>query len=164
MLKNTMLAVASLLIFSPASAAVVQGDYLGTSGGNDSEAALLAAIGVSVLEVEKIDSPATANGDFQISNFTFNGDGEPTSGEWSYTGTELVDYIVIKAGPAFAIYHYTDLNTSNMRNMGIWDTSGVDNKGLSHITAYTVAAVPVPAALWLMASGLTGLGFLRRRQ
>ena len=39
-----------------------------------------------------------------------------------------------------------------------------DNFKLSGLGANTIAAVPIPSALWLMASGLAGIGLLRRRK
>lgn len=161
MIKRFLLAMAGLILLSPAHAALVQGDYLGTFSGNDSEAALMADLGFNVTLLAKVDTPATSDDGLAISDLVLDDDDEPVAGEWSYSGQGLVDYLVIKAGPAYAVYQYTDANTDNMRNMGLWDTSGVGNKGLSHITAYQ-AVIPVPAAGWLFLSGLAGLGLMRR--
>lgn len=151
----------ALLLSGSAAAAVVQGDYLGTFSGNDSEAAMLAAIGVEVTELARVEAPGTSDGGLTISELVLNDDGEPISGQWEYAGPGLVDYLVIKAGNLFAVYHYTDANTSNMRNIGLWDTSDLNNKGMSHITAYQ-AVVPVPGAIWLLGTGL--LALVRRRR
>lgn len=143
-----------------ANAAMVQGDYLGTFSGNDSEAALLAAIGVEVVLLAKVDAPDTSSDGLELTNLVFDEDDEPVSGDWSYSGEGLVDYLVVKAGNAFAVYRYTDANTDNMRNMGIWDTTDLAGKGMSHVAAYQ-AVIPVPGALWLFAGGLV---FLARRR
>ena len=42
--------------------------------------------------------------------------------------------------------------------------SWMDDFKLYGISAVDISEVPVPAALWLMASGLAGLGFIRRRK
>ena len=165
MSKRVLAIAASLLLYSSAHGAVVQGDYLGTFSGNDSDTALLAELGLDVTLLTKVETPDTSNAAFEIANLVLNDDGEPNSGQWSYTGPGVVDYLVIKAGPMYAVYLYTDVNTSNMRNMGLWDNTDVDGKGLSHITAYTNnTVIPLPAAFWLMGSSLLGLGLARRRK
>lgn len=151
---------ACFLLAGPALAGTLSfGDYLGTFGGNDNEASVAAALGVdeaNVIFLAKVDWPDTEEDGLEISNLVLNDDDEPTSGEWTYTG--LVDLIVIKAGPEFAIYLYDPATSA-----GLWDTSGVANRGLSHITAYQLEPIPLPAAVWLMVSALFGLGYFRRR-
>ncbi len=137
-------------------ALIVQGDLLGVFSGNDSEASIFTELGLMVTELAKVETPATSNGGLTVNMLITNGDSEPISGDWTYTGAGLVDLFIVKAGNDYAVYQYTDSNTMNMRNMGIWDTSALGNKGMSHVTAYT-SAVPIPAALWLFASGLLGL-------
>lgn len=159
--------LALLLAMVPAHATST-GALLGVFEGNDSDA--IEALGLLVVELAKIDTPeSVGEGDtltmdgLTISNFTLKDDDpEILSGTWSYDGT--VDIIMLKADGFVAVYEYSpgasegkfsvdDITMSEL-NLG--------NKefGLSHITAYSV--VPVPGALLLFASGLLGLGFMRR--
>ena len=156
-----LLLITTLFWFSSASAALEQGDYLGTFSGNDSEAAMLADLDLDVNLLARVNWPDTSNAGLEIFNLTFNDDNEAIDGEWSYSGPAIVGYIVIKAGNQYAVYDYTGVA---MQNMGIWDTSELGNKGVSHITAYQAKVVPIPAALWLMVSGLAGLGLMQRRK
>ncbi len=154
----------SLLVFpaQQAIANVVAGDFLGTFANNDSAAALDAMFpGLTFTQLAKVDTPATSNDGLMLS-ISASDEGEPISGEWSYTGPELIDYLIVKAGNMYAVYQYTDLNTMNMRNIGTWDISGLDGKGMSHISAYS--AVPIPAAVWLFGCGLVGLFGMKRSQ
>ncbi len=157
-----VIALAGLAFTQVASAALVQGDYLGTFDGNASEASMMADLGLNVSQLAKVDWPDTADDGLSVSDLVFNDDNEAVSGGWSYSGPGVVDYIVVKAGNMFAVYHYTDANTGGMPNMGIWDTGDLDNKGVSHISAYMV--VPIPAAGWLLVSALAGFGLLGRRR
>ncbi len=135
------------------------GNYLGTFSGNDSESALLADLGLDADLIEKIDTPATSEGDMSIFNFVLNDDDEIIAGEWSFSGTEIITHIVIKAGPNYSVFEFTD-----GLNMGFFDTSTLDNKGLSHITGYNAAPIPLPAAVWFLLSGCVGLlGFGKKR-
>ncbi len=136
------------------------GTYLGTFSGNDSESALFADAGLDADLIEKIDTPDTSEGFLSIFNTTLNDDNEIIAGQWSYTGSEIITHIVIKAGPEYSLFEFTD-----GLNMGFFDTSEVNNKGLSHITAYAVAPVPLPAAVWFLLSGCIGLlGFGKKQR
>ncbi len=96
-----------------------------------------------------------------ISNMTFSDDGHPLSGQWQYTGAGVVDYWIVKAGNKYAVHEYTDLNTNNMRNIGIWDLHDFNATGqmaASHFTGYRAAGqVPEPASVILLLLGLAGL-------
>lgn len=97
---------------------------------------------------------------------------EATAGNWSYTGSGTLDFITFKLDNWLAVYQLTDGTVS-----GIWDVNqlaldtncctnnaGNDVFALSHVAAYSVSEVPVPAAVWLFGSGLIGLlGFARRK-
>lgn len=56
------------------------------------------------------------------------------------------------------------LNDSNGPLTIDWARNGLRGAGLSHITEFGETAIPVPGAIWLMAAGLAGLGFTRRRK
>lgn len=78
-----------------------------------------------------------------------------------------VDQTVIDSGICSAANYYTldCLAEANVVTAGSYTT--VDHKGLSHITFYDSVdphVVPVPAAVWLMGSGLIGLVAVARRR
>ncbi len=73
----------------------------------------------------------------------------------------MVDLFVVKAGNDWAAYLYNDIITGNMPNLGLWDTGDLDDKGLSHVTAYNI--VPEPGTGLLLGAVLLGLGGFRRR-
>lgn len=96
--------------------------------------------------------------DFDI---TINGDGTFT---WTYTpgaGDPQISWWVSKNSDEYRVYRAPGATT---------DTAGLWNgKGVSHITFYDTSdpnqQVPIPAAAWLLGSGLLGLmGIGRRRK
>lgn len=114
-----------------------------------------------VVLLAHIQTPGTTDNGLTITDLSFNNLNEPIGGEWSYTGPGVVDYLVISHSDRdHAIYRYTDANTNNMRNMGIWDTYTSGFMGMEHITAYQL--VPEPGSLALL--GLGGLALTRRRR
>ena len=151
----------------PVNAAVVPGHLLGVFSGNDTVAALFDNLGLDATFLARVNTPSSINASslsndgLMIDNFSLNSDNEALSGQWSYSGPAIANIIVLKANGFHAVYLFNDTITSGMPNIGLWDTSQLDNKGLSHITAYSV--VPLPAAVWLFASGLLGVGFMRRK-
>ena len=160
--------VAFLILALPVQASVVEGQLLGIFAGNDSVASLFADLGLVATELAKVDVPDTSNAGLEITNLIYNDEGEPLSGEWSYSGPEIANIIVLKADGHYAVYAYTDAITNNMPNIGLFDVSDITDVAgqgyaLSHITAYHTEVVPIPAAVWLFASGLIGLGVVRRK-
>lgn len=153
-----------------ASAARVEGALLGVFPGNDSAAQLATDLGVpsgDVTLLAKVDLPGTppsdpsSNDGLTLSNYTLNGDNEAISGWWDYTGVGTVTVLVVKAGNAYAAYEYTPALTGGMMNMGLWDTSDLADKGVSHVSAYSV--IPEPASALLVGLGLLGLAARSRR-
>lgn len=165
----TLIVAAVVVALSPdARAAIVLGTQIGgVIGGNDSATIVSTLVGTTVTQLAKVELPATSSNGLTLSNIVFNSDTppEPISGQWAFSGPGVVDYIAVKAGPDFVIFLFSDANTSNTRNIGLWNTALLSNKGLSHLTAYQIAAVPLPAALPLFASALAAFGFVgwRRR-
>jgi len=161
-------ALTTLIPVHEASASLVLGEFLGVFSGNDSEEAVstvLMKLGLddNVLQLAKVEAPDTAMDGLVLSNPTFKDGNEIIAGEWSYAGPEIVDYLVVKAGPNFALYRYDDMLTGSMPNMGLFDTSMLMDKGFSHISVYR-AHSPEPAAAGLVTLGLVALGLGRRRR
>ena len=145
--------------FAPsATANTVIGELQGVFNGNDSVAAIFRDLGLEVVELAKVETPATQNDDLTLSMITFD-EGEPRSGQWDFAGLGVVDLLAVKAGNAYAAYLYDDAISGGMPNMGLWDTSDLGNKGMSHVTAYSI--VPEPSTVSVLAVGLTALATLR---
>ena len=162
----------ALLPAGPTAANRILGSLQGVFSGNDSEAQILADLGLNVTQLARVEAdtdlmgnPPTGSAEgLTISNISFNDDmpPEPIAGWWDYAGSMgTVDLLVVKAGNQFAAYLYTDALTMNMPNLGLWDTSDLSNKGVSHISAYNI---PEPATLALLSSGLIGLVAQGRRR
>lgn len=145
---------------------------------------VIAKFGDSLAVDETNDSvfPSIDGSEFGFSNTTTDN----KTGDWTYTpGVDDpgVRYWSTKAGPNFKLFWEVDnsalasggacdvadvyalscLNAALVLTAGSWTTPS--NKELSHIVFYdSVAAtiVPVPAAVWLFASALGLLGWIRR--
>ena len=153
------LATALLFLGMSVSAnAASLGTYQGTFSGNDSVTSLLMDLGLTATSLDRINTPATSTSEFSIFNTVLDDD-EIITGDWAYTGTDIVTHIVIKAGPGYAVYAYSD-----GLNMGSFTNDGMPGKGVSHLTAYSVQPVPIPGALWLMTGSLVALVRLRKKQ
>jgi hypothetical protein len=153
---------ATLLVADQAAADRVLGLYLGTFSGNDSEEQILIDLGLEVVELAKVEIPDLSNAGLTLSMIMYNDDvpPEPISGWWDYDGSlGTVDLLVVKAGNQYAAFQYDDIITNNQPNLGLWDTTQLGNKGLSHVTGYNI--VPEPATAALVALGLALLGSAR---
>jgi hypothetical protein len=108
---------------------------------------------------------------FSASVVTSGGDWE--SGEWSFDATKLVDYsdamLIFKSGNNTFLTGYLLANLTTPSG----DFTNPFSKGISHVSAYVregdpttppPGVIPLPAAGWLLISGMAGLGFLGRRK
>ena len=159
--------VALLILALPVQAASTSGFLMGVFEGNDSVESLFADLGLVVTHLARVNTPPSIDSDslttdgLTINNFMLNAENEALSGLWSYDGPAIANIIVLKADGFYAVYSFSDtLNTGKWDVGDITDFAGHEFT-LSHITAYNL--VPIPAAVWLFASGLLGLGFARRK-
>ena len=156
----------TMLTAQEVSADIVRGDLLGVFSGNDKAASILEDTGLAVEELARLDLPDLSDEGLSISEITFKNEKkpEPLSGRWDFSGLDEVDILVVKTNGFYAAYLFTDANTSNMRNRGLWSTGEIGNgkKGLSHLTAYFV--IPEPSTFALATLGVLGLLGARGRR
>lgn len=137
----------------------------GPHAGNDDAAGVSALLPFTVTQLFKSDPPGD-NGNGVIVNV----DSDQYSGGWSSLVT--IAAVVVKAGPNFLIQDYTNGTGVGGAMGGIWSTSplvvGQNNRqpGVSHVTFFTTnggppTQTPEPGTLFLMGSGLAGLGLWR---
>jgi hypothetical protein len=157
-----LLAVTSFGSARLAQADIVLGDFLGVFDGNDSPEAIFEDLGFNVELLAKVEIPSLSQDGLTLTPTDFNDDLEPIGGQWAYSGPGIVDILVVKAGSQYAAYLYTDANTNNQRNIGLWDTSALGNKGTSHISVYRFVVIPEPGSLAVL--GLGGVAMLMRRR
>ncbi|HIG69307.1 MAG TPA: PEP-CTERM sorting domain-containing protein [Myxococcales bacterium] len=72
----------------------------------------------------------------------------------------VVDLLVVKAGNEYAAYLYTNALTGGMPNLGLWDTTDLGNKGMSHVTGYSI--IPEPSTALMLSLGLVVLAVRNR--
>lgn len=89
-------------------------------------------------------------------------------GLWKYIGEGSVDFLAVASAGYVALYGYEPSATS-----GGWTTADIASfinnenprlRGMSHISAYSIGVVPLPAAAPLFASALAVFGFLAYRR
>lgn len=182
-LVSTVVVAGAVVFAQVAAAATVAPTYQsGVLDGNDSQAAGQANLvswidslgvyeaGFSVFEYEKVNSPDTSDGFMTV---TYDGGAPSTSGTWSWSGADAINFVVFKSNNNFVGQYYDPGLYENM-----WDTAtmGLENKNgvpqdLSHLTLYgvdgtlvdnNVDVVPLPAAGFMLLAGIGGLGAMRR--
>ncbi len=112
----------------------------------------------------------TDNG-FMIDPDTYKDGNEAIAGEWWFDPTESsfdsIDYIIIKASNHYALYKVNYLETLLIGDTihGLWAVSDLGKHAMSHMTAYSLPGVPLPATGLLLGSALLGLlGFQHKRR
>jgi hypothetical protein len=132
----------------------------GIYDGNDTGIKTIDGLGVTMIGKYGVDDHSEDFGGFSIS-------GPGKTGEWFNPNNLKVDYITFKAGTQFIVYDVNSQTYSNGDGQW-WSTAGLLNDGgkqpdLSHITFWSKTPVPVPAAVWLLGTGLAGLVGIRRK-
>lgn len=187
-LYSTLLAASFISISSVSSAATVPYGVFGKDDGKNKADTISILTDDEVMQLAKVEGwdDADDSASMTIDGLTITGtiakDGETNEyigGTWSYSGTDTIDWLVIKYGTNFGVYEITAGDTS-----GVWsindleaylddDASGAKIKkdgsinfsSISHATAYSsMTVVPLPAAGWLFLSGLVGLFTISRRK
>jgi hypothetical protein len=93
---------------------------------------------------------------------TFNISGSSTSGEWNTDPKTSVYYMSVKASNKYALYEFNPSQTN-----GSWSTELLSYKDVSHISFWSTKcppAVPIPAAIYLLGSGIVGIICFKRKR
>jgi len=121
--------------------------------------------GMSLTELARNEDTAITNGLSLTSLYGGPiGSSEARVGTWDYNGG-TVNFLTVMTASYVALYGYDPAAIS-----GGWTTADIAGfverplQGMSHITAYGVGVVPLPAAAPLFASALALYGFISHRR
>ena len=189
LIKKTLPALCGLMLITVSNLTSASTLPYGVFEGNDESSLISTITGSDVTELAKVEGWDLSDAGASLSSngltitgitpFDHSGENEYIAGSWSYSGTDAIEWLVIKYGTNYGIYEITDGDTSGfwdivaLENYLTDDASGVKIKkdgavhfsAISHATTYgAVSTVPVPAATWLFISGLMGLVGVSRRK
>jgi hypothetical protein len=178
LLATVLLGVA---VYAPAGAATLVGYFPGNDPFGGHEKGLYGTfngIEISSPSLAKCDVPegplscSWENGAVAGENYTSAfqiGFTDDKTGTWSFTGdgslSHLPSYMVVKAAKNWALYALDGALSGSWSTAGLLTPNGKNQAGVSHISFYnSAAAIPLPAAGWLILAGLGGLGAIARKR